>query len=54
MLLLSFEEDQPWTYGSAAPGRFARQKLELPSVSRLHPRWVNNHALPQPGSVGVP
>jgi hypothetical protein len=54
MLLFSFEEEQPWTYGSAASGRFARKKLELPSVSRLHPGWVNNHARPQPGSVGVP
>ena len=44
MLLFSFEEEQPWTYGSVASGRFARKKLELPSVSRLHPGWGRNHA----------
>ena len=46
MLLFSFEEEQPRTYGSAASARFARKKLELPSVSRLRPGWVNNHARP--------
>jgi hypothetical protein len=44
MLPFSFEEEQPWTYGSAASGRFARKKLELPSVSPLHRGWGRSHA----------
>jgi hypothetical protein len=42
MLLVSLKRNSPGTYGIAASGRFARKKLELPSVSRLHPGWVNN------------